>query len=74
MTSSTILKEFDGHTLHAHGIISAVPIEIVGKAISIKVKVIDAPIDYNFILGNHWLYEIKSIVSLEFHVLYFPHQ
>ena len=28
MSSSTILKAFDGHTLHPHGIISTFPIEL----------------------------------------------
>ena len=45
ITSSTILKEFDGHTFHPYGIISTFPIELGGKTISIEVKVVDAPID-----------------------------
>ena len=74
ITSSTILNGFDGNTFHPHGIISALPIELGGKTIFIEVEVVDAPIDYNLLLGCPWFYEMKSISSLLFHVFYFPHQ
>ena len=40
MTSSTIFKAFDGHTIHPHGIISTFLIDLRGKSISIEVEVV----------------------------------
>ena len=54
MTSSTILKAFDGHTFHPHGIISALPINLKDKNVSVIVEVVDATIDYNLHLGQPW--------------------
>ena len=49
--SSQLLKAFDGHTFKPHGIIPAFPIELGGKTVSVEVEVVDAPIDYNLLLG-----------------------
>lgn len=74
MASSTILKEFYEHTFHPLGIISTLPIEIWEKTISFEVEVFDAPIDYNFLLGRPWFYEMKEVASFVLCVLHFPHQ
>lgn len=74
MTSSTILKEFDGHTFHPHWIISRFPTNLGGKTIFIKVKVVDASIDYNFLLGRPSFYDMKLVASFVFHVVCFPHK
>ena len=74
MNSYTILKAFDGHTFHPHGIISTFLIELGGETVSIEVEVVDAPIDYKFLLGIAWLYEINEVGSLVFCVHHFPHQ
>ena len=56
-----------------NGIIFAFPIELGGKTIFVEVEVVDAPIDYNFLLGRPWFYEKKSVASSVFYVLGFPH-
>ena len=38
-----------------------------------EVEVIDAPIDYNFLLGCSWINEMMNIVYLESRVISFPH-
>jgi hypothetical protein len=43
--STTMLKAFDGRSLKPHGIITAFPFELGGKIVSVKVKVVDAPLD-----------------------------
>jgi hypothetical protein len=48
--------------------------ELGGKIVSIEVKVVDAPLDYNILLRNSWFYAMMAIVSLVFRVLYFPHE
>jgi hypothetical protein len=36
--------------------------------------VVDAPLDYNILLGRNWTYAMLAIVSLVFCVLCFPHE
>ena len=50
--SQTILKEFDGHLFTPHGILAAFPIELEGKTIIVEVEVVNAPLDYNLLLGR----------------------
>jgi hypothetical protein len=63
-TSATLLKAFDGHMFHPHGIITTLPIELGGKIVSVVVEVIDAPLEYNLLLRCTWFYEMTTIVSL----------
>ena len=39
-----------------------------------EVEVIDAPLDYNLLLGRNWTYVMFSIASAIFHVVVFPHE
>jgi hypothetical protein len=73
-TSSTILKYFDGHYFKPHGILTSLSIELGGKTVSVEVEVVDATLDYNFLLGHTWLYAMKVVASTFFHVVRFPHQ
>jgi hypothetical protein len=43
-TSATLLKEFDGQMFQSHGIITALPIELGGKTVSVDVEVVEIPI------------------------------
>jgi hypothetical protein len=49
--STTLLKSFDGHMFHPHGIITTLPIELGGKTVFFVVEVVDAPLEYNLLLG-----------------------
>jgi hypothetical protein len=69
-----MLKAFDGHIFKPHGILTALPIEIGGKTVTIDVEVIDAPLDYNLLLGSTWFYAMKVVASTVFWLLSFPHQ
>ena len=69
-----MLKEFDGHVFKSHGILTILPLEIGGKSVSIDVEVIDAPLDYNLLLGRTWFYAMKAVASTVFRLLHFPHQ
>ena len=48
--SNTVLTSFDERSFFPHGILPAFEIKLAGKAVSIEVEVIDAPLDYNFLL------------------------
>ena len=50
--SQTILKEFDGHLFSPHGILVAFLIELGDKTVTVEVEVVNAPLDYNFLLGH----------------------
>ena len=49
--SLTILKAFDRRGFHAFEVLQDLPIEVKGKTINLDVEVIDAPLDYNLLLG-----------------------
>jgi hypothetical protein len=69
-----VLKAFDGHVFKPHGILTTLPVEIDSKTISIDAEVIDATLDYNFILGRTWVYAMKVVASTVFRLLCLPHQ
>ena len=37
-------------------------------------EVVDAPLDYNLLLGRSWSYVITAVVSSVFRFIMFPHQ
>ena len=41
---------------------------------SVEVEVIEAPLDYNLILGRSWNYAMSVIASTIFWVVVFPHE
>ena len=43
------------------------------KSIAIEVEVVDAPLDYNLLLGRNWMYSMQAIASSLFCVVCFPH-
>jgi hypothetical protein len=53
-TFETLLKEFYGHMFQPHGIIIALIIELGGNTVSIDVKVVNAPLEYNLLLDLTW--------------------
>ena len=44
-----------------------------GKTVAIEVEVVDAPLDYNILLGRNWMYSMQVIASSVFRVVCFPH-
>ena len=72
--STTLLTAFDGRSFRPHGILPAFEIKLAGKAVSIEVEVIDAPLDYNLLLGRNWTYVMSAIASTMFRVVVFPHE
>ena len=49
--SQSMLKSFDGHVFKPHRIVPMFPVMLGGKTVTIEVEVVDAPIDYNLLLG-----------------------
>ena len=46
----TMLTEFDGRPFRLHGILPYLEVQLGGNTMSIEVKVVDAPLDYNLLL------------------------
>ena len=46
----------------------------MGKTILVEVEVVNVPLNYDFLLGHNWFYEMKTIAYSVFHVMHFPHQ
>jgi hypothetical protein len=45
-----------------------------GKTVTVDVKVVDAPLDYNLLLGRSWFYAMTIVASSVFRCVQFPHQ
>ena len=49
----TMLIAFDGRSFRPHDILPSLKFHLGGKTIVIEVKVVDAPLDYNILLGRN---------------------
>jgi hypothetical protein len=72
--SPTLLTSFDGRSFRPHGIIPSFPVQLGGKTMCVEVEVVDAPLDYNLLLGRSWTYAMHAVVATVFWVLLFPHE
>jgi hypothetical protein len=51
--SPNMLTGFDSHSFLPHGILPAFLVKLGGKIVEVKVDVVDAPLDYNLLLGHN---------------------
>jgi hypothetical protein len=72
--SPTLLTTFDGRSFRPHRIIPSFPMQLGGKTVCVEVEVVDAPLDYNLLLGRIWTYAMQVVVSTVFWVFLFPHK
>jgi hypothetical protein len=72
--SPTLLTTFNGRSFRPHGIIPSFPVQLGGKTVCVEVEVVDAPLDYNLLLGQSWTYAMQVVVATIFRVLFFPHE
>jgi hypothetical protein len=64
--SPTLLTAFDGHSFRPHGIVPSFPVQLGGKTVCVEVEVVDAPLDYNLLLGRSWTYAMQAVVATVF--------
>jgi hypothetical protein len=69
----TMLTAFDDHSFHPHGILIAFPFQLDGNTTEVDVDVVDAPLDYNLLLGHNWTYAMNFVISSVFRTICFPH-
>ena len=72
--SQSMLKAFDVHVFKPHGIVPSFPVTLGGKTMNVEVEVVDAPIDYNMLLGQSWTYAMEVVPSSYFRCIKFPHE
>ena len=65
----TMLKTFYGNSFRPHDIIAFLQVQLRRKIASVKVKVVDAPLEYKLLLGWNWIYAMKVIVLSVFCVV-----
>ena len=51
--SVTMLTAFDGRSFRPHVILHSLKVRLGGKTVAIEVEVVDAPLDYNLLLGRN---------------------
>jgi hypothetical protein len=51
--SLNMLTSFHGHSFCPHGILPAFLVQLGGKMVEVEVEVVDAPLDYNLLLGRN---------------------
>jgi hypothetical protein len=61
-----MLCALDGQGFHPHGILQSLSIQLGGKTITVDVEVVDAPLDYNLLLGRSWIYAMIVVASSVF--------
>ena len=58
-----MLTTFDGRSFRPHDILPSLKVRFGGKTVAIEVEVVDAPLDYNLLLGRNWMYSMQAINS-----------
>ena len=53
LKSVTMLTAFDGRSFRPHEIIPSLKVHLGVKTVVIEVEVVDAPLDYNLLLGRN---------------------
>jgi hypothetical protein len=51
--SSTMLTAFDGRSFSPHDILPTFLVQLGGKTMEVDAEVVDAPLDYNLLLGSN---------------------
>jgi hypothetical protein len=72
--SPTLLTTFNHRSFRPHGILPSFPVQLGGKTVCVEVEVVDAPLDYNLLLGRSWTYAMQAVVATVFWVLLFQHE
>ena len=63
-----MLTDFDVISFQPHVILPSLEVQLGGKTVAIEVKAVDAPLDYNILLGRNWMYNMQVVASSLFRV------
>ena len=73
MLTASQLPTFDKRTSIELGILAQTPDTLGGKTVLVNFMVIEDPLDFNMLLGHHYVYVMQDVVSTFFCVMYFNH-
>jgi hypothetical protein len=62
VTYSTYFLQW--YSFEPHGIIPSFPMQLGGKTVCVEFEVIDAPLNYNLLLGRSWTYSMQAVVAI----------
>jgi len=68
------LHAWDGHSSQPLGMYRNFLVTLAGKTVHVDIEVINAPLDYNVLLGYSYTYAMTAVVSAAFHKMCFPHE
>ena len=68
------MRDYDGHPTKAQGILPHVPIMLAEKTVMIDIKVVNAQLDYNLLLGRCYMYAMRAVALTVFLLMMFPHK
>ena len=60
------MQDYDRNPTKDQGILPHVPITLARKTVLINIKVINAQLDYNLLLGRSYMYAMQVVVSTIF--------
>ena len=60
---ATMLIAFDSRSFQLHVILPFLKVQLGGKTVATEVEVVDAPLDYNLLLGRNWMYNMQVVAS-----------
>ena len=66
---TTMLTTFDGISFLPHEILPYLEFQLGGKFVAIKVEMVDAPLDYNILLVQNYIYAMNEIILYFFRVV-----
>lgn len=71
--SNNTPRAYDGRPSALVGLYPSMPVQLVDKIVLIDIKVLDAQLDCNILLGRSYMYEMLVVSSSIFRVMIYPH-
>jgi len=72
--STITLRSWDGHSSQPLGMYRNCLVTLAGKTVHVDIEVIDAPLDYNIILGCSYTYAMSFLTSTVSRKMCFPRE
>jgi hypothetical protein len=66
-----MLRAFDGKGFHPHGLLQSLAIQLGGKTVTVDVKVVNDPLDYNLFTWKKLVlcYECHCFIGISMHTI-----
>ena len=61
--SATMLTNSNGTSFRPYGILPSLKVQFRGQTVMIEFEVVNAPLDYNLLLDQNWMYSMQVVAS-----------